>query len=239
MSPTILITGASRGIGLAATEIVLADGAKVIALQRTSTAGLEALSRKYPGSLQIVKGNFTNAEDVSAIALADSLDAVVLNAAVNLPFGTIATIPLHGYRGIFEVNVFAVVQFLQLALPKLRKTKGKVILVSSGAGEIGVKGIGAYAASKAALTQLNRTLAVEEPEITAIALHPGIVKTVMAEAVKTEGHGHMDPALAKEWTSNYIEPDVPGLVIRNLVFKAGRDYSGKYLHYNDPLIESL
>lgn len=61
----------------------------------------------------------------------------------------------------------------------------------------------------------------------------------MAEAVKTEGRGHMDPALAKEWTSNYIEPDVPGLVIRNLVFKAGPDYSGKYLHYNDPLIESL
>ncbi|KZV80389.1 NAD(P)-binding protein [Exidia glandulosa HHB12029] len=238
MSPTVLITGASRGIGLAATEIMLADGAKVVALQRTSTAALEALSTKYPGSLQIVKGNF--AEDVSsAVALAESLDAVVLNAAVNLPFGTIATIPLDGYRGIFEVNVFAVVQFLQLALPKLRKAKGKVILVSSGAGEIGVKGIGAYAASKAALTQLNRTLAVEEPEITAIALHPGIVRTVMAEAVKTEGHGHMDPALAKEWTSNYIEPDVPGLVIRNLVFKAGPDFSGKYLHYNDPLIESL
>ncbi|KZV77959.1 NAD(P)-binding protein, partial [Exidia glandulosa HHB12029] len=82
MSPTVLITGASRGIGLAATEFILADGAKIIALQRTVTPALEALAAKYPGAVQIVKGDFTNAKDVSsAIALADSLDAVVLNAA--------------------------------------------------------------------------------------------------------------------------------------------------------------
>ncbi|KZV98397.1 NAD(P)-binding protein, partial [Exidia glandulosa HHB12029] len=182
----------------------------------------------------------TNAKDVSsAIALADSLDAVVLNAAVNLPYGTIATIPLDGYRGIFEVNLFAVVQFLQLALPKLRKAKGKVVLISSAAGEVGVKGIGAYGASKAALNQLNRTLAVEEPEITTISFHPGPVKTDMADTMQREGKDQMDPTVADALTASLIEADIPGRGIRNLVLRAGADYTGKYLHYDDPLVTSL
>ncbi|KZV98407.1 NAD(P)-binding protein [Exidia glandulosa HHB12029] len=129
MSPTILITGASRGIGLAAAEFILADGAKVIALQRTVTPALEALSTKYPGAIQIIKGDFTKPEDISS-ALASlgthSLDAVVLNAAVGEPFGPIATMPLDSFRGIFDINFFGVVQFLQLALPKLRERRGRL-----------------------------------------------------------------------------------------------------------------
>ncbi|KZV84578.1 NAD(P)-binding protein [Exidia glandulosa HHB12029] len=244
MSPTVLITGASKGIGLAAAESILADGAEVIALQRTVTPALEALSAKYPGTLKIVKGDHrtfsSSAKDVSsAIALADTLDGVVLNAALNLPYGAIATIPLDGYRGIFEVNLFSVVQFLQLALPKLRKVKGKVILVSSAAGEYGMKGIGAYAASKAALTQLNRTLAVEESDITTIAFNPGAVRTEFAASVEREGKGHVDPALVDPFISSLIEPDIPGRGIRNLVLHAEVDYTGKYLSYDDPLVTSL
>ncbi|KZV80059.1 NAD(P)-binding protein [Exidia glandulosa HHB12029] len=242
MSPMILITGASRGIGLAAAKFILADGAKVIALQRTIIPALEALSTKYPGAIQIIKGDFTKPEDISS-ALAslagDSLDAVVLNAAVGEPFGTIATMPLDSFRVIFDVNFFGVVQFLQLALPKLREAKGKVVFVSSTAGEIGAKGLGAYGASKAALNQLNRTLAVEEPDITSIAFHPGVVRTEMAAAIQRDGKDHMDPAVVGMLAATASETDVPGRGIRNLVLRAETEYSGKYLYFDDPLVTSL
>ncbi|KZV80058.1 hypothetical protein EXIGLDRAFT_781466 [Exidia glandulosa HHB12029] len=101
--------------------------------------------------------------------------------------------------------------------------------------------MGTYAASKAALNQLNRTLAVEEPDITTIAFHPGAVKTEMSEHLQVEGKGHMDPAVIDMLTSSdmRVEADVPGRGIRNLVLRAGADYTGKYLHYNDPLVTSL
>lgn len=80
------------------------------------------------------------------------------------------------FRNVFEVNTISVFDLLQHAIPWLRKSNGRVIIVSSGASSHAYQGWGAYSASKAALNSLCRTLAVEEPSLTAIAVRPGVVK---------------------------------------------------------------
>lgn len=61
------------------------------------------------------------------------------------------------------------------SIPELRKSDGRVIFVSSGAAVVGYKGWGAYGASKAAMNHLSMTIAVEEPNITSIAIRPGVI----------------------------------------------------------------
>ncbi|KZV85905.1 NAD(P)-binding protein [Exidia glandulosa HHB12029] len=238
MSPTVLVTGASRGIGLAAAEALLQDGATVIAVQRSVTDGLKTLEKKFPGKLHIVKGDLT-ADIAAALNVTPSLDVVILNAAVNLPLGRLSQIAIQDVRNIYDVNVFGVIKFMQAALPKLRESKGKAILVSSAAGEFGLQGIGGYSSSKAALNQVSRTFAAEEPDVTVIAFHPGGVKTEMAEVTAQEAPKHMDAATAARILDDLVEPEVPGSGLRNLALRAPKEYSGKYLYYNDPLVTDL
>lgn len=61
------------------------------------------------------------------------------------------------------------------SIPELRKSKGRIIFVSSGAAVTGYQGWGAYGASKAAMNHLSLTLAVEEPNITSVAIRPGVI----------------------------------------------------------------
>lgn len=76
-----------------------------------------------------------------------------------------------------DVNFFSLLYTIQAALPALRESKGKVIFVSSGASLRGTYAWGPYAASKAAMNSLCRTLAVEEKDVVSVAVRPGIVDT--------------------------------------------------------------
>lgn len=157
---------------------MLEAGAQVVAIQRSSTPELAALASKYPSALRVVQGDAcvprhplvsrltprrTKGEDISlaireTLAAFGSIDTVCFNAAVSMPFGAVATLPLEGWQHMFDVNLFGIVRFLREALPALRKSPvgGKVIFVSSAASEMGMNGVGAYSASKAALNSLNR-----------------------------------------------------------------------------------
>lgn len=76
-----------------------------------------------------------------------------------------------------DVNFFSLLYTIQAALPALRESKGKVIFVSSGASLRGTYAWGPYAASKAAMNSLCRTLAVEEKDVVSVAVRPGTVDT--------------------------------------------------------------
>ncbi|KZW01571.1 NAD(P)-binding protein [Exidia glandulosa HHB12029] len=240
MSPTVLITGASRGMGLATAEQLLQDGATVIAVQRSVTDDLKVLEKKFPGKLQIVKGDSTKESDIAAtLSATPSLDVVILNAGVSLPLGRLSQIDIQDVRNTYEINVFSVIKFIQAALPKLRASKGRAILVSSAAGEFGIQGLGSYSSSKAALNQVSRTFAAEEPDVTVIAIHSGAVNTGMSEANAKEAPKHMDAATVALLTDNLIEPEVSASALSKLALRAPKDYTEKYLYYTDPLITSL
>lgn len=183
MAPTIIITGASKGIGLAATQFLLADGARVVTVQRSVSTGLTALASEYPTTLRIVQGDSTAEETIkSAVREAldsfGAVDAVVFNAAT-AHVGQVEDVALGDWQKTFDVNVFGVVRFLREVLPAL-KDGSKIVFISSVASENALLGAAPYSASKAALNSINRTVAAEHPGIVSVSLHPGNVRTELS-----------------------------------------------------------
>ena len=119
------------------------------------------------------------------------------------------------------------------ALPALRKSKGCILLTSSGASLNGYTSWGAYGASKAALNHLAVTLSVEEPDVTSIAVRPGVVDTQMQKDVR-EKHSAMRDTDTAQFRDLYKEgkllrPDQPGNVMAKLVLNGPSTLSGKFL----------
>ena len=113
--------------------------------------------------LMLIYGISTNASVhdeavTSALREYKRLDAVVLNAATLDPLGRVSDpgTSVDGWKSLFDVNVFSLLHTLKAAIPSLRKSHGRVVMVSSGASTGGVAGWGAYSASKAALNSLVR-----------------------------------------------------------------------------------
>jgi len=194
MLETILITGASRGIGLALARELVSHGNRVFAGCRKpgSAAGLSALEAKHPDLLSVVTLDVDSDSSVAAAAKAviaknPALDALVNNAAVFPEEGneSILDMDLAHFRAAFETNVLGVIRVTRAFLPLLEKAKNpRVVNISSGAGSISDKtdfGYYAYSASKAALNMVTRAMAAEfKPRgIAFAAVSPGWVRTEM------------------------------------------------------------
>ncbi len=116
----------------------------------------------------------------------------------------------------------------------MSQSQGKIILTSSGAATYAYTAWGAYGASKAALNHLALTLAVEEPEVTTIAIRPGVVDTEMQRELREIHHTTMDKEDVAKFASlksdgKLLRPDQPGHVIAKLVLDAPKALNGKFL----------
>jgi NAD(P)-dependent dehydrogenase (short-subunit alcohol dehydrogenase family) len=175
-----LITGASRGLGRALARDLAASGWRVIVDAR-SAADLEAAST-VPGMVSIA-GDLTDADHRQALAdvVGETLDLLVLNASSlgQTPLPPLATYDLDELRGVLETNVVGCLGLIQRVLPALRAGNGRIIAISSDAAVEGYPGWGGYGASKAALDQVARVLAAEEPTLRVYALDPGDMRTQM------------------------------------------------------------
>lgn len=123
---------------------------------------------------------------------------------------------------------------VQAAIPHLRKTKGSIVLVSSGAAAGAYSTWGAYGASKAVLNHLAMTLAVEEPDITTISIRPGVVDTEMQREIREVHHTSMDKKDVEKFAGlktngGLVKPEQPGNVMAKLAVQASKDLSGKFL----------
>ncbi|MFF3361893.1 SDR family oxidoreductase [Streptomyces misionensis] len=178
-----LVTGASGGLGRAVVGEVLSSGERVIAVTR-GDGPLRPLTAAFPGRLRTVSVDITDAGALRAV-LDDAitgfgcLDVVVNNAGYALagPFEELDDTEL---RAQFEVNFFAAANVLRAALPYLRAAKaGRVLQISSLAGQIGAPGMSAYTASKHALEGLSVSLAAELAPlgIRVTIVEPGAART--------------------------------------------------------------
>jgi NAD(P)-dependent dehydrogenase (short-subunit alcohol dehydrogenase family) len=188
--PVAIITGASRGFGRAVATDLAKDGWKLVldgrrpgALGQTEES-LAALG----GAVRAVVGDVTDADHraalVAAAAELGGLDLLVNNASElgPSPLPNLDRIPLDVLRQVYEVNVIAPLGLVQLALVHLRRSRGTVVSVSSDAAVEAYEGWGGYGSSKAALDQLHRVLAVEEPTLLVYQFDPGDMRTEMHQA---------------------------------------------------------
>lgn len=186
-----LVTGASRGIGYAVAERLVADGARVCLTARKAEPLLEAATALGgPERAIAVAGKADDPEHqaeavVRAIESFGSLDILVNNTGINPTFGPLLETDPGALRKTFEVNVFATVAWIRHAYDAwLGKNGGAVVNVSSIAGLGAAPGLGVYAATKATLMQLTQQLAVElAPNVRVNAVAPAVVKTRFATAL--------------------------------------------------------
>ncbi|NBE50013.1 SDR family oxidoreductase [Streptomyces boluensis] len=185
---TAILTGASRGIGLAVAQRLVAEGGKVVVTAREQGALDEAVGQL--GGPEHAVGVAGHAADVDhqaevvkrAIEAFGSADLLVNNTGINPVYGPLMDLDLDVARKVVEVNCLAALSWTQqVHRAWMSGHGGAVVNISSVAGIRPAPGIGLYGASKAMLTHITEELAVElGPDIRVNAVAPAVVKTKFA-----------------------------------------------------------
>jgi NAD(P)-dependent dehydrogenase (short-subunit alcohol dehydrogenase family) len=217
--PHAIITGASRGLGLALAR-ALAARHWTLTLDARTAADLENAAREL-GQLTDVRaipGDVSDQDHRQALveAAGDTIDLLVNNASVlgPSPQPTLTQYSLPVLAHVYMVNAIAPLGLIQLAMPRI-PGGGRIINVTSDAAVEPYEGWGGYGSSKAALEQLTAILAAEHPELRIYAVDPGDMRTRMhQEAFPGEDISDRPPP----------EDSVPGL----LTLIDGDFASGRY-----------
>lgn len=178
-----VITGASEGLGAALARELDRHGWSMV-LDARDAARLEESVQGLDGAHPI-PGDVTDEEHRAAlVARAAELGgaSLLVNNASTLgasPQPTVADLTPEVLEAVFRTNLHAPVELVRELLPQLRATGGTVLNISSDASVEGYPGWGAYGASKAALDQVSRVLAAEEPGLRVYAVDPGDMRTRM------------------------------------------------------------
>ncbi|HEV8562623.1 MAG TPA: SDR family oxidoreductase [Actinophytocola sp.] len=181
--PVAIITGASRGLGLAIAKGLAGEGWRLVVDARDAGALAGAVA-ELPG-VTALAGDVTDPGHRAALVrAADELggvDLLVNNAGIlgPSPQPRLADYPLDVLRAVFEVNVVGPIGLLQWALPSLRERGGAIVNVTSDAAVEAYEGWGGYGSAKAAVEQASRILAAEEPSVRVWWVDPGDLRTRM------------------------------------------------------------
>ena len=190
-----VITGSTRGIGLAIAERMAEHGAKVVISSRKADVCEEVakgINDKYgKGTAVAIAANISSKENLQNLVDESNrafgkIDVLVCNAASNPYYGPLAGISDDQFRKILDNNIVANNWLISMVAPEMRERKdGAVVIVSSIGGLRGSTVIGAYCISKAADMQLARNLAQElgPDNIRVNCIAPGLVKTDFARAL--------------------------------------------------------
>jgi NAD(P)-dependent dehydrogenase (short-subunit alcohol dehydrogenase family) len=218
--PTVLVIGASRGIGLEFARQYADDGARVIATYRNpDDAGrLRALGAK-PIELDV-----TDSTGIAALAWhldGEPLDLAIINAGVAIRPRTehiVAPTPAD-FDAVMHTNVLAPMQLIPILVPSLLHTRGKLVVMSSKMGSTALmtsSGSWVYRASKAALNSVLKAAALElgPHGVVCMAFHPGWVRTDMG--------GEGADIDARDSVTD----------MRRVIAAANESHNGKFLNYN-------
>ena len=224
-NPTILITGANRGIGLELATQFAADDWQVIACCRKPAAAqaLQALEARHAGvethALEVT--DYAQMNALSAALAKRPIDVLLSNAGIygprGVPFGEVDAAE---WRQVLEVNTIAPLMLAQAFVEQVAASERKLIaVISSKMGSIDDNGSGGsylYRSSKTAVNQVFKCLSIDLAErgIAAISLHPGWVKTDMGGPNAETGS------------------DASAAGLKAILQSAGPQHNGRFLNYD-------
>ena len=209
---TVLITGASRGIGAAAARAFADQGANVVLCARSTDAIQDIAQQIGDKALALpcdVADPHAMAEVVArTIAHFGSLDVLIGNAGMIEPISFLAETAPDAFSQAIDVNLKGVFYGMRAALPHMiARGKGTIITVSSGAAHGPMEGWPTYCASKAGAYMLTRAADLENRDkgVRVLGLSPGTVATQMQREIKSSG---INAVADLEW-SDHIPPEWP------------------------------
>ncbi|MFK7750960.1 MAG: SDR family oxidoreductase [Sedimentitalea sp.] len=209
---TVVITGASRGIGAEAARVFAAAGANVALLARSSGA-IDALATDIGAQAMALSCDVGDYDQLSGAITAahdrfGSIDVLINNAGVIEPISHLGDADPADWAGVIDINLKGVFYGMRAVVPLMRaQGGGSVLTVSSGAAHNAIEAWSHYCTSKAGAAMLTRCLDKEERAngIRAIGLSPGTVATQMQREIKSSG---INPVSQLAW-EDHIPADWP------------------------------
>ena len=186
--PVAVITGASRGLGLALARALAGRDWELVVDARDPTTLYAAMDDLgAPDRITVVAGDVgdhTHRDELAvAVRRAGRLDLLVNNASElgPSPQPALDRYPIGELKRVYEINTFAPLALVQVVLPELNTARGIVVNMSSDAAVEAYERWGGYGSSKAALDHLTAVLALEQSALSVYAFDPGDMRTEMQQ----------------------------------------------------------
>ncbi|MFJ9250876.1 SDR family NAD(P)-dependent oxidoreductase [Streptomyces sp. NPDC101776] len=250
--PVILLTGATGGLGTALAAALAADGARLGLSARTATAVAAQAEKLRAAGAEVLElpADVTDPSAAAAAARAvfdayGRIDVLIDNAGVEGPVGPFWEVPLDDWWEAVRVNVMSTAAAVHAVLPfMVAQGGGRIVSISSAAGQHRWPTLSAYSVSKAAGIKCMENIAYEAREhgVSTFSLHPGIVTTGLTTAAVAEdasaGPWH---ARRRDWLLRQLAEgrDTPVertvQAVTTLAAGTADDLSGRYLTVDDIL----
>lgn len=221
---TVLVTGATSGIGRAAAEQFGGKGAQVIVTGRDETRGQEVVAtiESAGGQARFIAADLSAPDSAQQLAQAAGQVDVLVNNAGIFPFGATHEIPIEDVKAVLDVNVVSPFTLVAALVPGMvQRGSGAIVNVSTMVASFGLPGMSAYGASKAALELLTKAWAAEygPAGVRVNAVSPGPTRTPGTAAMGEEGIKQLAETLPLGRAAD------PGEIANTIVFLASDDAS--------------
>ena len=236
---TVIVTGASRGIGAATAEEFARKGATVVLVAQDEKK-LFQLAKKIGSKARVHVVNiaeFKQMETMFATTLREfgKIDIVINNAGKISPIQSLTEISIDDWNHVIDVNLKGVFYGIKLAIPSMLQNGGGTFLtLSSGAAHNPLEAWSHYCTSKAAVNMLVRCVDLEYRQLglRSIGLSPGTVATNMQREIK---NSQINQVSKLEWSA-HIDPKWPAKALLWLASYSGNEYLGKEVSLRDATI---
>ena len=233
-----LVTGSTRGIGLATARMLAAQGAAIIISSRKAAACAAVAAELCDAGVDAIgiAAHAAHAADLTRLVAAAleryaRIDILVCNAGINPSFDLLTDLAEDSWAKILDTNVSGPLRLARLVLPHMAAAGGgAMVTVSSVNARVALPGSGAYGVSKAALEQMTRQLAVEwgARGIRVNAVAPGTVRTDMIRAL-LDKPGYIETIQKSTPTGRIGEADDVAAAVTFLVSDEARHITGQIL----------
>jgi NAD(P)-dependent dehydrogenase (short-subunit alcohol dehydrogenase family) len=231
---TALVTGALHGLGPAIVRALAGQGAAVILADTDGPRCEQAAAELRVAGFQATFVQADPSDADSARRLCESVagvDVLVCNSSTSGPIGPIGDAPDQAWRHVIDVNLMSAVRLSAALIPGMAaRGGGSVILMSSISGILGSAAVGVYGVSKAALSQLARSLAVEwgPHNVRVNAVSPGLIQTPITQALIAD-HAFMEKRLLATPLRRVGQPEEVAGIVAMLASSAGAFMTGHNL----------